>query len=167
MSSRFLHLLQGGRAAARGGRAVLLVCVGALLGCARAGGGPEASGDPERTEAAMPATLASSLRAENAGDSVHFTLLITNASAAPVELTFSSGQSFDFVVEDGRRELWRWSAERMFTQAIRQETLAPGETRRYEASWAPPPGVRGELTVRGILTAREHPLEQRTAFRLP
>lgn len=114
-----------------------------------------------------PGSLVSSLNVETARDSVRFVYQVTNAAGAPVALTFPSGQSFDLVVEGGGRELWLWSADRMFTQAVRTETLAPGETRTYTAAWSPPAGVSGELAARAFLTAREHRAEQPASFRLP
>jgi hypothetical protein len=116
----------------------------------------------------MPASgLAASLHTESFADSVRFHLRVTNASEAPVELTFPTGQSFDFVVLQNGREVWRWSGDRMFTQAIREERLAPGETRSFSAEWQPPASLRGELEVRAVLTALEHRLEQRSHFRIP
>jgi hypothetical protein len=111
--------------------------------------------------------LASSLQVTRTGDSVRFVLQVSNAGTAPVALTFPSGQTFDFAVSREGRELWRWSAERGFTQAVRETTIAPGETQRYEASWLPPAGTRGTLVARGWLSAQQVRAEQSTAFTLP
>src|SRR5829696_3555525 len=61
--------------------------------------------------------LVSSLRVET-GDTVRFTLQVTNPSAAPVSFTFPSGQSYDFAVRPagGGAEAWRWSEQMAFTQ---------------------------------------------------
>ncbi len=101
------------------------------------------------------------------GNTVHFTLQISNTGSIPVPLEFTSGQSFDFAVLQAGREVWRWSADQMFTQALRSETLAPGATRSYEATWSPPAGMRGELTASGVLAASNRRVEQRAIFRLP
>lgn len=119
------------------------------------------------TTAGSTGPLVSSLQVETAADSVRFVLQVTNASEAPVRLEFPSGQSFDFVVTRGGAELWRWSADYVFTQALRSETLGPGETRTYEASWRPPAGTRGELVARGFLTAGGTQAEQQARFRVP
>ncbi|HEX2187635.1 MAG TPA: BsuPI-related putative proteinase inhibitor [Longimicrobiaceae bacterium] len=139
-------------------RISLALALAAGVACAAAG--TSAGG-------AAAGPLVSSLQVETAGDSVRFVLQVTNASAAPARLEFPSGQSFDFVVERDGAELWRWSADRMFTQAVRSETLASGETRTYEAAWRPPAGVGGELVARGILTAGDARAEQQARFRLP
>ncbi len=128
---------------------------------------PPVTAQPPMDEPSPAVPLVSSLQVETIEDSVRFTFMATNASDAPLELTFPTGQSFDFVVMENGRELWRWSEDRMFTQAIRTETLAPGETRTYHAVWQPPPGVSGRVTVRGFLTAQEHRAEQEAEVQLP
>jgi hypothetical protein len=111
--------------------------------------------------------LLPSLQATAMGDSVFFVFQVTNTGAEPVELHFRTGQSHDFVVLDGTREVWRWSADRMFTQALRQERLAAGATLRFEEGWRPGPGVTGNLVAVGMLTSSNRPVEQRANFRLP
>ncbi len=129
---------------------------------------PQNQAMPESaTASAEQGPLVASLAVEQFPDSIGLALQVTNTSAEPVRLTFPTGQSYDFVVSDGAREIWRWSADRMFTQAFRTETVAPGATLEYEATWTPPAGVRGEITATGILTAQEHRIEQDTQFRLP
>jgi hypothetical protein len=122
--------------------------------------------EPESERARGEAELLASLQAYTEADRVTFVLQVTNTTEGPLDLTFPTGQSFDFVVSDGGREIWRWSAEQMFTQAIRHEQLGPGETQRHEATWEPPPGVEGELLVRGVLTASDHAVEQSARFRI-
>lgn len=53
-----------------------------------------------------------------------------NRSAAPVTLDFASAQRFDVALfDEAGREVWRWSAGRMFGQALGQETLGPDRPR--------------------------------------
>jgi hypothetical protein len=112
--------------------------------------------------------LVSSLRVET-GDTVRFTLQVTNPSAAPVAFTFPSGQSYDFAVRPAGAgaEVWRWSAQMGFTQAVRTVTLAPGETWSFGERWTPPPGTRGEFAAVARLTSSDHPVERTATFRLP
>lgn len=141
-------------------RPLLALAVALSAACAAAGTAAAGRGaDP----------LVSSLQVATFADSVRFALQVTNAGAAPVVLEFSSGRTHDFVVSraGAGTELWRWSADRMFTQALQQVTLAPGETRAFEGSWRVPAGTTGELVARGFLTARGRSAEQRAAFRLP
>jgi hypothetical protein len=126
-----------------------------LVACARINGQPPAG------------PLMPSLQATAVGDSVHFVLQVTNVSERAVELNFRSGQSYDFVVQDeAGRELWRWSADMMFTQALRRERVEPGATLVFEESWRPPTHLRGRFVAVGQLTASDHPVEQRAYFRL-
>ncbi len=139
-------------------RMLLALAAALSAACAAAGTAPAARGaDP----------LVSSLQVAAFADSVSFALQVTNAGSAPVELEFPSGQTHDFVVSRAGVELWRWSADRVFTQALRSDRLAPGETRAFEGSWRVPAGTGGELVARGFLTAAGRRAEQRAAFRLP
>ncbi len=143
-------------------RLLALAALAALAGCAAARAVPA---EPARDEAAGP--LVPSLQVRTFADSVRFTLRVTNASAAAVPVTFPSGQSADFAVFTDGREVWRWSAEMGFTQAVRQERFAPGETRSFEATWRTPRGTAGEFVARGTLTSSDRRLEQTARFTLP
>lgn len=143
-------------------RAGAFVLVAALAsGCAT----PQA-GDGEAERSLSADDLAMSLEAQVADAAVHFRLHATNTSQAPVVLDFASGQRFDFIVRGaGGSELWRWSEDRMFTQALGQETIPPGETVTFEGSW-PAQGRTGTYEVVGRITTRP-PLEQNATFVLP
>jgi uncharacterized GH25 family protein len=69
------------------------------------------------------------------GENVKMMVSVTNAGKRPTTLHFRSGQTFDFIVKRGRSEVWRWSHDRAFTQALQDITLAPDETKRFEATW--------------------------------
>jgi len=82
-------------------------------------------------------TLSTPRNVYAAGEAIPFEMVLRNRSTTqPAMLTFPSGQDFDVVVSsaDGR-EVWRWSAGRFFTQVVRDITLAPGEERRFSATW--------------------------------
>ncbi len=53
---------------------------------------------------------------------------VTNVSQEAVTLTFNSGQNGDVVLLQGGQEKYRWSEGQFFTQAIRNEELAAGES---------------------------------------
>jgi len=76
---------------------------------------------------------------------VAFVLSVTNATTEHVELTFRNGQTTDVVVraidavEGGVDDpVWRFGDGRAFTEALRAETLAPGEKAREEMVWEDP-----------------------------
>lgn len=116
--------------------------------------------------AGAPAELGSSLNVWVANDSVHFELHITNVTAEVMALEFATAQRYDFeVVDGGGRPVWRWSDDLMFAQVLGTEGLAPGESRRYEASWWSD-GRRGDHVAVGRLVARNYPVELRTPMEL-
>jgi hypothetical protein len=105
---------------------------------------------------------------ETSPDSVRFHLQVTNVSAAPVVLSFATGQRADFWVDRDGRTIWRWSEGRMWTQAMGADTLATGATRTFSASWAPPPGLAGQpLTAHGAVASPDRRVERAASFTLP
>ena len=104
----------------------------------------------------------------HAGDSsVRFALHIVNASKKRVELTFPSGQTYDFVILDTLgREMWRWGSGRMFTQALRNKPLSGGEALELEESMKPTMLPPGRYTARALLTSVNFPLVQDAEFTL-
>jgi hypothetical protein len=97
------------------------------------------------------------------GEPGALTLTVTNPGPAAVTLAFTSSQQYDFEVRLGERTLWRWSAERAFSQALTQRTLGPGERWVVTESWDgrddqgqfPAPGTYG---VVARLTSPANPL---------
>lgn len=101
------------------------------------------------------------------GEQIRFALRVTNQAAKRLELTFPSGQTHDIVVLDTiGREVWRWSAGRMFTQALQNRVLDRSETASYDGAWSPE-AQHGTFTAVVSLRSENHPLEQRIRFTLP
>jgi hypothetical protein len=110
--------------------------------------------------------LASSLDV-SVGAEVVLSLHVTNTSDQSLEVRFASGQTHEFAVLDaGGREVWRWGADRMFTQALQTRTIAAGQTVTYEERWSPA-GASGRFTAVGRLTSSNVPLDQRVEFTYP
>ena len=146
-------------------RALLALSFASILGgCAVCRCAPPVPAPRGEAEASP---LIASLSVQPGADSVRLTLQVTNAGTTPVTLAFSSGQIYDFAVRSGGTNLWTWSADRGFIQALRTETLAAGETRTWSESWTPPRGTSGTLTAVATLTSTSHPVERATEFRLP
>ena len=54
-------------------------------------------------------------------------MTIRNSTPAPLVLNFPSGQRFDLVIRNtNREEVFRWSANKLFTQALGRIELSPG-----------------------------------------
>ena len=136
-----------------------------VLGC---GGNHNAEPDPADAAASedQAMALASSVEVEVRGDSVRMVLHVTNPTNQPVVLEFSSGQRYDFAVrtEQGA-DVWRWSADKSFMQALGSETIPPGGTVDYGESWAP--GNRtGSFVAIAELTSTSHRIQEQAAFQL-
>jgi hypothetical protein len=96
---------------------------------------------------------------------IHLALQVMNTGKKRVELTFPSGQTYDFVILDSLgREMWRWGNGRMFTQAVRNKTLAGGETLELEETMKSSPLPPGKYVARALLTSENFPLVQQAEF---
>ena len=124
---------------------------------------------PDPTPAAHAANgqkLANSLDVSVRGG-VKLVYHVTNISDSKLEIDFPNGQTHDFVVlDDGGREVWRWSKERIFTQAFQSKFLDEKETMTIEAHWDAARRT-GKFTAVAQLLSSNHPLEQRVEFTLP
>lgn len=62
-------------------------------------------------------------------ETVGMRLLVRNDGDDPMKLQFGSGKTYDFYLRDhAGRVLWRWSDGRVFTMALVERTLAPGDS---------------------------------------
>ncbi len=106
-------------------------------------------------------------RPKDDADKLRFTLNVRNNTSKMVELRFPDGQTHDFVVKDfAGKEVWRWSQGRMFTSAMRSETLkGKGET-AFEESWDSK-GQHGSFTAVAVLRSNNFPIETSVQFVLP
>lgn len=136
--------------------AVLLFLLALLQGCAARGSG----GD--RTPA-----LLTSLQATTVADSAYFLLQVTNTDSVPVALEFATEPTFYFLVRRGDLLLWNSAPELSPLGGVTIDTLRAGATRSFQASWTLPIGLRGTLTVTGVVHDRRQPLVQSTEVRVP
>lgn len=70
------------------------------------------------------------------GQRARFTLAVQNNSGREEKLDFATGQRYDFRVERGGREVWRWSADRAFAQVLGTETIEGQSAKRFSESWS-------------------------------
>jgi hypothetical protein len=127
---------------------------------------PPAADSQAQKGSKTPRTLASSLDVD-VGQEVAFAFHLTNGQPKSVELNFPSGQTHDFAVIDTvGREIWRWSRDRVFTQAMQNYVLGRDETLSYSTRWEPGEHHGDFIAVVTLLSAN-HPLEQRVRFSLP
>lgn len=93
---------------------------------------------------------------------VEFVFTVTNANTETADIEFRSGKVADIAVYENGSEVWRWSDDKMFTQALETETLEPGESFAHEGVWQDPPP--GRYTVEASLAARNVALREQTVF---
>jgi len=107
------------------------------------------------------------------GELVRFTLTAINQDDRPRVVRFMSGQSFDITVtpvgSSSGTPRWDWSHERMFTQAIREVTIQPGNVMTFNAVWKQQNNEgsempRGDYLVQAKLTSEER--AQAPAFQI-
>lgn len=99
--------------------------------------------------------LDSRLSATRIDGAVDLSLTVANTGDDTRMLTFRSGQRAEFVAErqaDGEA-VWRYSDGRMFTMALEEDSLRPGEESTYSAIWEDPPS--GEYVVRAWLVTED------------
>ena len=100
------------------------------------------------------------------GSTLRFTLDVTNVGRKNVELTFPDGQTHDFAVLDSAgREVYRWGADRMFTQSVQNRTIDGGET-LHIAERATPTLPQGSYVAVATLRSTNFPVQERVAFEL-
>src|SRR5262249_48666430 len=82
-------------------------------------------------------TVALDVQATSANDGTKFLLTVVNATDKLIPFSFTSGQTYDFAVQDAAtgQEIWRWSRRMFFTQVVRQEALRPNRNWTFEVTW--------------------------------
>jgi len=161
MDSRlFIPLLLAG--------AVALACGSRTHSEAAATAAPTVSTARRASEHANHASaeVRSAFAVSAAPNALHFALNVTNPGKKGIELSFPSGQEYDFSVRDSiGREVYRWGKGRMFTQSRQNRVLDGGETKRFEehASTMLPPG---SYVAVATLRSSNYPVQERVAFEL-
>jgi hypothetical protein len=111
-----------------------------------------------RPSTELPAQL-STIVASTAASEVSLTLTVKNPNAQPIDVTFPSGQKYDFVVTDSLtgKDVWRWSAGRAFTQSLETRTVPPNGALTFTEKWTPP--AKGLYLAHGFLVSTSHRAE--------
>jgi hypothetical protein len=145
--------------------ALILLC--AALGCTSSQPGGDAVATESPTGDQLPTKLASSVQVEVGGNTVRLVLHVTNPTNQPVALEFSSGQRYDFAIRTAAgQDVWTWSADKSFIQALGTETIAPAGTLNYSEVWEPG-NRRGSFVAIARLTSTNHSIREEAAFQIP
>lgn len=145
-----------------------MLCIGAVaFACGpRPHAASEAATAPIVTPDKNGQPLASSLTVSVDGG-VDLAFHVTNTTAKSIELQFGSGQTHDFTVIDATgKEVWRWSSDRMFTQALQTRRLDAGQTLTFRERWTSP-ARPGTYAVIASLQSSNHPVETRAEIAVP
>ena len=79
-------------------------------------------------------------------NTVRMKVRLENNAMRPMLLTFNSGKRFDVALRDmNGRLIGKWSDDRMFTFALENKTLHPGEEIEQEITMKVPPGQRDQV----------------------
>jgi hypothetical protein len=138
------------------GAAALVFACGPRTPSAIVGAGPRATAD---------STVTSRVTVDTAGGTVRFAIAVSNGTRRRVELRFPDGRTHDFAVLDAQgREVWRWSARRLFTQAVQNRLLEVDDAVVYDETWRD--AEPGRYTLVAELRSANYPLQQRLDFAL-
>jgi hypothetical protein len=119
-----------------------------------------------RPKAGAEKGMLSHVMVDTTQGAVRFAIEVTNDSRKRVELTFPDGRTHDFLVLDANgREVWRWSAGRLFTQGMQNRLLDAHDSAVYAEQWTPK--ARGRYTLVAQLHSENYPVQQRVDFALP
>ena len=97
------------------------------------------------------------------GEPITFVLKVINNTSRPLRLSFRNAQRFDLVMRDTRgREVWRWSAGKIFAQVLGEERLKPSGGELLFQATVPGNLPPGEYTATGTVPALEDSLSAQT-----
>lgn len=113
----------------------------ALVACAGEDAAPLPAGQTAVTDPTLPVVVSTDRAVYTRGEDITITLVLRNTSGSPQTLEFSSGQRYDFMIEDTRAPVWTWSADKAFITVLGEETLASGDSLQYRERF------EGELSL--------------------
>jgi hypothetical protein len=96
-----------------------------------------------------------------------FVFTVENDTGKDAEITFSSGQEYDYMVYDSEGKLVKKLSEgMMYTQAIKEEVIAPGETVSYSAAYEEVASglAKGEYTIEFVFTEQNFQASAKETF---
>ncbi|SFL37131.1 Intracellular proteinase inhibitor [Gracilibacillus orientalis] len=115
----------------------------------------EESSETEDLSAIME-NLDLQVAAEQQGTSIDFTFQLINQNEDTVDFMFTSSQQFEIKLFQEDELIYQYSDGKMFTQALAEESLAPGEAKNWTESWeSSEPLEPGEYEVEMTLIPAE------------
>ncbi|MGG1599395.1 MULTISPECIES: BsuPI-related putative proteinase inhibitor [Paenibacillus] len=76
------------------------------------------------------------LEAKQEGDRMKFSFSVRNTSGKDLQISYSSGQKYDiYVYNEANEEIYRWSVNKAFTQALIVSSLKKADTLSFTEVW--------------------------------
>ena len=139
------------------GTALIVVLGWAAAGCEPSGGSPSQQ-RATMSDSALQVSLTTDKFHYASGEPIAITLTVANRAPPPITLGFTSGQRYDFAIEDAAgKTLWRWAADKGFIQVLGEETLEAGGKLVYQERFTERLGP-GTYRIIGRLVASDRPL---------
>lgn len=90
----------------------------------------------QRVEGLLALEASVAKRTYAPGEAVEIVLTVRNTGSAPVAVTFTSGQQFEFIVRRPRGdEVWRWSHDQAFIQVVQSMQILPQGSLTFRRVW--------------------------------
>ncbi|MCS7116756.1 MAG: BsuPI-related putative proteinase inhibitor [Nitrososphaerota archaeon] len=109
---------------------------------------PSEIGEVSTIRGQLRLTMKAPLRIKE-GQPLNVILELANIGDEAVTILYTSGQKSDFVVYKDGDEVYRWSSDKLFIQAIIEKTLQPGQSIIDALSSSPKTFSRGSYTLIG------------------
>ena len=135
----------------------VLIFIVAAFSAERAGQSPRRK--PPAKFAGFGISLKTDKHKYRSGNPIPIRLEVFNHGDDRVTFNFGSSQRYDFWVKDkDGKEVWRWSAGKVFAQVLGQEIVGPGTRRfvyqsRYKGKLSP-----GTYQIKGMLNDAKRPM---------
>ncbi|GAE93606.1 intracellular proteinase inhibitor [Gracilibacillus boraciitolerans JCM 21714] len=79
--------------------------------------------------------LGLSVDVEQRDNSIDFTFSLNNKNKQAIDMLFSSGQQYEIELYQNESLIYKFSEGKMFTEALVEESLAVGETKKWSETW--------------------------------
>lgn len=134
-----------------------LLVVVLVVSLASAGCGDEADRLPPREARAHGLTLDVDVPELRVGGPASWTFIVTNSGDGAVTLRSADGMDGDVVLRRDGEIVYRWSAGRFFTQAVRRRTIAPDDQLVFTLEETSLDVAPGTYQLKAVVTATPAP----------
>jgi len=99
-------------------------------------------------------TLTTGKLSYSPGEAIDWRYTLYNGNDHPLDLTFTSAQTYDLILSQGGKMVARWSTGKMFADVMSTRTVMMGETMELKGSWELPAKLAlGTYDLEFVLTS--------------